>query len=259
MDLLLTRDRIKELLARFVARIENDTAMQHTDANRVAEDVLIPLLNEVYGLNLKNLNTEEANYPAVDLGDEDARVAFQVTSTPRSDKVKKTLRTFADHRLYETYGWVRFYILTTKQKSYGGAGFKNIVGDRFRFDPKRDILDRTDLLREVNAFPLDKAHRVLDILEAHFGDAKKATFNRHRFLDEVAAEFGRESRLPEFIPLRVLPYGTSEKNRPQPSTRTVKNQTRSTYGQGKLGSSTSSPRRVPCSWWGQLEAERRAR
>ena len=146
------------------------------------------------------------------------RIAFQVTSTPRSDKVKETLQTFVEHSLYETYGWVRIYILTTKQKPYGGKGFKNIIGDRFGFDPKSDILDRTDLLREISGFPLDKAHRVLDILEAHFGDEeKKAAVDRHRFLDKVAAEFGRESRLSKLIPLRVIPYGASEKGKPQPN------------------------------------------
>ena len=72
MNLLRTQDRIKELLARFVARIENEAAMQHTNANHAAEAVVAQLLNEVYGLNLKNLNTERANHPAVDLGDEDA-------------------------------------------------------------------------------------------------------------------------------------------------------------------------------------------
>ena len=73
--------------------------MKRTDINKVSETVLIPLLSEVYNFkNLKNLNSMNANYPGVDLGDEKSRIAIQVTSTPDSTKIKHTLVKFIGNR-----------------------------------------------------------------------------------------------------------------------------------------------------------------
>lgn len=144
--------------------------MGSTDRNRVAENILIPLFSEVYGYrSLKNLNYAEGeNYPGIDLGDEEARVAFQITSTPSSEKIKETLRKFADYRLYEKYDRVAVYVLTEKQKSYSGKGFDEITQGKFAFDATKDILDYGDILREVAGFQVDKARRVLDVLESNF-------------------------------------------------------------------------------------------
>jgi len=86
MNLLHVQNRINELMARWVASLKGAGSMGHTDLNQVSETVLAPLLREVYGLpGLRNLNTPEApNYAAVDLGDDGARVAIQVTATADS-------------------------------------------------------------------------------------------------------------------------------------------------------------------------------
>ena len=86
----------------FVTQVKGFTAMTRTDINHVAETALILLFREVYGFqSLKNLNsTQVANYPGIDLGDEEARVAFQITSTSDSDKINHTLELFTQHRLY---------------------------------------------------------------------------------------------------------------------------------------------------------------
>ncbi|MBE9125909.1 MULTISPECIES: SMEK domain-containing protein [unclassified Coleofasciculus] len=86
MNLKRSLDRISHLMSLFVTQVRAETAMGKTDINKVAETVLIPILAEVYGYKeLKNLNyTEDSNYPGIDLGDETARVAFQITSTPNS-------------------------------------------------------------------------------------------------------------------------------------------------------------------------------
>src|SRR4028119_469891 len=129
MNLLRSQNRINELMSRFVAQIEGATAMSRTDINRVAQTILIPLLAEVYGYTeLKNLDSpEDPNYPAIDLGDETARVAFQVTSTSGSEKIKKTLRKFVERELYEKYDKLIIYILTEKQDSYSGKGYEEII------------------------------------------------------------------------------------------------------------------------------------
>ncbi len=62
-----TIDRIAELIARFRAEVETLNSQNLYDINIHAENAIIPILNSVYGLSLKNANLEEKNYSAIDL------------------------------------------------------------------------------------------------------------------------------------------------------------------------------------------------
>ena len=173
MNLQESQNRINELMARFVAQVKGATAMSRTDINRVAEDVLIPLLSVIYGYtDLKNLNISEGpNSPAIDLGDKGTRTAYQITSRRNSKKIKDTLEKFVDHKLYKKYDRLVFYILTEKQRSYQVKGFDRIIQGKFCFDPKTDICDYQDLLRDISRLSpdLEKLREVESILEEHFG------------------------------------------------------------------------------------------
>jgi hypothetical protein len=166
------QNQIATLMSSFVTQVKAHTSMGRTDINRIAETVLIPIFAEVFGYReLKNLNdSKRANYPAIDLGDDTARVAIQVTSTPSSDKIKHTLRGFVEHELYSSFDRVQIYILTEKQKSYAAKGFEKIIQGKFHFDPKQDILDYQDLLRRISTFQVDQLERIHRILEANFSD-----------------------------------------------------------------------------------------
>jgi hypothetical protein len=165
-------------MSRFVAQVKGATAIGRTDINRVSEQILIPLFSEIYGYtDLRNLNyTDSANYPGIDLGDESAEVAFQITSTASSEKVKDTLKKFVEYGLYRTYRHLIIYILTEKQRSYSGRGYKEIIKERFSFDKSIDIQDYRDVLRKISSLPIEKTRRIEDILEAHFGEGRAPLF-----------------------------------------------------------------------------------
>ncbi len=175
MKLHQSQLRIIDLMTIFVQQIKGGTKIGYTDLNRVAETILVPLLTEVLGYtNLRNLNyTVSSNYPSVDLGDEVARVAFQVTATATSSKIKETLEKFMKYGLYEKYDRLVFYFLTEKQHSYSGTGWDSIVGGQFVFDKDKDILDYTDILAAVSNLQIDKVRKIEEILEANFGDSKE--------------------------------------------------------------------------------------
>ena len=175
MNLKKTQDRINELMSRFVVQIKGATAMSRTDINHVSENVLIPLFSEIYEhTELKNLNvSEDSNFPAIDLGDKETKTAYQITSTSSSRKVKQTLETFVAHKRYKEYDRLVIYILTEKQSRYQGKGFDKIINGKFTFDKENDIRDYQDLLRKISGFPLEKARKVENILEQHFGDGDK--------------------------------------------------------------------------------------
>lgn len=63
--------------------------------NVISETTLAGLLNLIHGWNLVNANSKKQNFPGVDLIDPNARVAVQVTSTNKPDKVDHTLDQFA--------------------------------------------------------------------------------------------------------------------------------------------------------------------
>lgn len=178
MNLLKAQNRINELMSSFVAQVKGASAMGQTDINRVSETVLIPLFSEIYGYKkLRNLNfSERSNFPGIDLADDSARVAFQITSTSTSEKVKDTLQQFVNHQMFKRYDRLIVYILTEKQKSYAADTLKQIVGNTFSFSPDRDILDYRDMLKTIASFQIAKARVVQDILEANFGDGKPPLF-----------------------------------------------------------------------------------
>ena len=169
MRLLDYQNKINELMSAFVTQIKGATAMGRTDIKIISETVLIPIFREVYGyLHLENLNYEENNYPGIDLGDKEAKVAIQVTSTPTIDKVKETLEKFLLYKLDEQYDRVIIYILTEKQKSYSVNALRGILQDRFSFNPQKDILDYTDILYEASFFDVYKSKKLVEILEENF-------------------------------------------------------------------------------------------
>lgn len=169
MNLLDVQNQIINLMAQFYAQIRGATYIGRTDFNKVSETVLIPLLSEVYGYShLRNLNTEKVNFPGIDLGDDYARVAYQVTATADGEKVKDTLQKFVDHGLYKDYDRLVVYILTEKQSTYSDKPFQDIIDGKFSFDISQDIIDYRDVLNTIKDFQLDKAIKVQKILETNF-------------------------------------------------------------------------------------------
>lgn len=171
MELLDIQHRINHLMSLFVIKVKGFNATQKYDINRVAESVLIPIFSEIYGYkNLKNLNQIKENYPAIDLGDDVAKVAFQITATSDSTKIKHTLEEFVKYELYKKYDRLIVYIITEKQNSYSGNGFQEILGGKFEFDKKRDIQDYRDILNRVDELQIDEARKIQALLEKNFGD-----------------------------------------------------------------------------------------
>ena len=199
MNLKNNRDRINELMSRFVAQVEGSVKMGMLDINRVSEDVLIPLFSKIYGhTDLRNLNwSEGSNFPAIDLGDEKSRVAYQITSVPDSEKIKATLRRFVEYRLYEKFDRLIIYILTRKQNTYHEQGFNEIIQDIsfFNFNVKNDIHDFRDLLNGILGQSLEETVEIRNILEQHFGEDTQydGPQNVMDWLEQVNNSWGEES------------------------------------------------------------------
>lgn len=171
MNLVDVRHRIAYLLALSSKEVETQNAMGQFDINTVAETVFVPILGIVFGYHhLRDLNLPRKSFPAVDLGDDDARIAIQVTATPTIDKVNETLRVFLKYDLEKRFDTVKIYILTARRESYPVATIRKVTRKRLKFDPKTDIIDARDLARLVRFMDLQRATDLLAYLEDGFGE-----------------------------------------------------------------------------------------
>ena len=71
-------EKIAELFARFRTEVESLNSLNLYDINVHAENVIIPILNLVYGVNLVNINNRVRNSAAIDLVDTENRIAVKL-------------------------------------------------------------------------------------------------------------------------------------------------------------------------------------
>ena len=146
MKILDLQNEFRELVAQFRNEVEAGSAMRLFDTHKVAENVMCGLLGEIYGWSgLRNLNPEQANFPGIDLADDGARVAIQITATADIVKIKHTIEKFVSYNLDQHYDRLIVYVLTTKQGSYSQAAIDAAIGGRFKFSSRYDIWDYQEL------------------------------------------------------------------------------------------------------------------
>ena len=162
-------NQFREDLARLSREVEASVAMSHFDINKICEDLFCPIFKELYGFeNLRNLNEDLGpNYPGIDLADDEARVAIQITSDKTLAKVKDSLKTITKHGLHEKYDRIIFYILTRKQNSYSATAVKGICEGKLTFNVSSDILDFTDLATRAASARPQRLKRAVDVLRTY--------------------------------------------------------------------------------------------
>ncbi|WP_266204147.1 SMEK domain-containing protein [Pontibacter kalidii] len=170
-NILLTS--IQQSLARFKAEIEIATANSEYNLHLHSENVLIPLLNEVFDVNLLNGNYEEKNLSAVDLVDYKNRIAFQVTSTSSITKIKNTIQQFIKDKRYEQFDMLYFFILTEKQNSYNSDSIDTLINSHFSFDADEHIIDNISFYKRIQKINnVEKIRRIEKSLSSEFTDEK---------------------------------------------------------------------------------------
>ncbi len=147
MRALAIDNEIALKFSHFVTSVKAFNAMDRTDINRVAQNILVPIFAGTYGYSeLRNLDIGSAgNFPGIDLADDTAQVTIQVTATPGLEKVKHTLEQFLldreefDPPLVKRYNRVIVYILTERQRTYSQTSIDELLAGRFAFDASEDL------------------------------------------------------------------------------------------------------------------------
>lgn len=166
-QVLLTEFR--EELAVLKNEIELAVSMGQFDINSICENLYCELLKILFDFKaLRNLNTEEkTNYPAIDLADNLARIAIQITSTSTLEKIKDTLLSVIGHDLNQSYDRIIICILSEKQKSYSQSAVDRLLDGRFKFDVRKDVWDHRDIASQASKVSPTRLAESLDLLRSY--------------------------------------------------------------------------------------------
>ena len=164
--------KIVKYSTRFVEEVNSFNSLNQYDINIHAESFLIPLLNEVFGLSLENVNsTLKKSFPAIDLADFENRVAFQITSTKSFEKIKTTLKKFKSHGLNNNFDVLYFYILTEKKEKYNDDKLTEFLPTDFSFSPSDHVFDKNDILKRIEGIgSTPKIAKIARLYEHEFSD-----------------------------------------------------------------------------------------
>ncbi|WP_122323213.1 SMEK domain-containing protein [Pseudomonas amygdali] len=99
------------MFTRFSDKVLFENAVGFLDINKSAEPLFMGVLNRVYDLQLKNMNSIQRNYPAIDLGDEGSGICYQITSSGTNDKYNHTLEKYKEKKLDDKFRELRFLLI----------------------------------------------------------------------------------------------------------------------------------------------------
>lgn len=133
------------------------------DINTLLETAFKDILNIIYDYNLINLNNKYL-YPAIDLGDENAKIAFQVTSERSIQKIKDTIKKFEKNNFEIKYNKLKFLIIDEKVQY---SNKHNI--DRPYFILKDDIISCFELINIIKDLSMEKQNKINNILKSIIG------------------------------------------------------------------------------------------
>lgn len=127
-------------------QIELENEINLYNNNIGSENFMCGLLNLIYSWNLINLNQKDKNFPGIDLGDENKKIAIQITSDNTRKKVKDTINTFLKHEHEKIYS--RLVIVVLGNKTTFNKDFD--TQNRFVFDRKNDVIDINQIIKDLD-------------------------------------------------------------------------------------------------------------
>lgn len=153
--------RITYYLTHLRMQVEALNSLNLQDDNVHAENFFRDFLNLALGYELRNINIVEPNAAAVDLGDENQRIAIQVTSTSDIEKIKHTHSRFVKAGLQSKYDRLVVIIIGEK-KDYRVLSLG--TAQTIALSTSDDVWGVAELLRKINDLTTPKLEPCLDFL-----------------------------------------------------------------------------------------------
>ena len=165
-------ERIHEILKVYADVVKTNVSSGRTDILIDAESTFCSLLNIIYNFDLNRPQQFTRNYPAVDLIDQDHRVAVQITSTNTRQKAQHTADSFMRHGFHQQFDTLIILILAyapTFRNADQLSKKMQAEGINLR------VITLLDLTTEIASLPQRQIVRVAEYLEKNIGfdDASK--------------------------------------------------------------------------------------
>ena len=122
------------------------------DLNTHAEQFFCDYLNVLLNANLKNLNETRSNTPGLDLGDEERKIAFQITSNADGTKVNETLKKITDDQAKK---FDEIFILAVGYRQGKYTALDTDLMQKYHFSEK-SIWDVHTLTKKAMSLKIDK-------------------------------------------------------------------------------------------------------
>lgn len=143
-------------------QVEIENAIRRYNINISMENFYAGVLNIVWGCNLVNCNLFEKNKESIDLSDENACIAVQVTSTDTTEKIQSTIGKFIKNAYYNKYEKLYVYILT------GKANHKKSYDPGYNVEFK--IWDVSDMMAETERMSLLRQKKLYEYFKEKIPD-----------------------------------------------------------------------------------------
>ena len=148
-------DNISRTLAITRYDIEQHQLVNDQSLNIHGENWFRDIFNFVYSTNFfvnANIETKTGNASAVDLIDKNKKLAYQITTTRKKEKVDSTLKKIKTTE-YKDYTLKIFFLL---EKSKFNKDTKQYFEDNYKINIQDYLIDYTDLLKDIEALETDK-------------------------------------------------------------------------------------------------------
>lgn len=167
METTINQGKISQYLSVIKNNIEYENINGYYNIDRKMEDIVAKLLELVYGYKLKNTNDIYPNYPAIDLADDERKIAVQVTADNSIEKINRTFETFINskEKLTSKYNRIIFFMTKGKLPKYDG---RKIRSKGIEFDKKTDIIDYSDIINEIADYTNEKLYPIANFLENQY-------------------------------------------------------------------------------------------
>ena len=167
---MIRRKEYIENIIHSLALLQTETGINNYvnlyDNNIVAEDFMCGLLNLIYGYNFTNANHVMRNAPAIDLVDQQNRIAVQVTSTGSREKIQNTVDQFIRHELYKDYDYLWMLFLGDIPKLKKPIDTKGLLV----FDESSNLLNIDSLTWEIRKLNTAKLKEIEAYLKEELDD-----------------------------------------------------------------------------------------
>lgn len=162
----LTLERIEKRLAIISKGIKESNRLNLSDINIICEEVFGRILNKLFELQLIALTAEvSATYVAVDLIDEEKRVAFQITSRRDRGKIDNTIKKFKSHELNEKIDELYVLILNIDPHEYQRSEEEIDIGTKSKFTFSENVIDFNKLIELINTKDKDTPGFVINLYD----------------------------------------------------------------------------------------------